>query len=138
MIAQYKNLSRDQYLHKFFEIIDCMQPDQKKTTSPLEKKIMIEFLSLPDKFKYFPFGSIPKKYVREKIKEELGVTWSNQNLNNKVYSLISKGILWRDEDSQVYFKPFIKQAVEKLDKALEEGKHYDFTFRFRNETKSSK
>jgi cysteinyl-tRNA synthetase len=82
---------------------------------------------------YADISSQSKKYIINKIQEETGVTHSYQNLNNKIYKLIKKGYLWKDEDSQVYFKPFILKALGKLEKALEEGKHYDFTFRFQND-----
>lgn len=133
MIANYKNLSREEYLDKFFNIINCMQLDESKKLAPNEKEYLIDTLMLPDKFNYFRFSSVAKKVIMEKTKERTGHEHTYQNLNNKIYKLIKKGYLWKDTDGQTYFKPFIIKAVTALDKALAEGNHYDFVFRFKNE-----
>lgn len=133
MIANYKNLSRHEYLDRFFNILNCMQLDESKRLSPSEKQFLIDILMLPDKFEYFRFSSVAKKVIINKIEEETGMRHSHQNLNNKIYNLVRKGYLWKDTDGQTYFKPYILKAITSLDKALAEGNHYDFTFRFKNE-----
>jgi hypothetical protein len=132
MTVQYKNLSEEDYLYKMFEIIDCMQLNSNNTTSPSEKELMILLLTLPEKYKHFMFSSISKREVMRKIAEKQGGKKpSSQSINNKIYSLIEKGLLWRDDDRIIYFKPYIKKAVEKLKEALAKGEHYDFVFRFK-------
>lgn len=130
MIATYKNLDKEGYLHKMLEIIDCMQMSSDKTTSPSEKRLLILFLTLPDKYWPFMFSPMSKKEVSKKLEMEQGKKPSHQSVNNKIYSLISKGLLWRDDDGQIYLMPFLRKAVKDLYAALEKGNHYDFVFRF--------
>ena len=135
MIAQYTKLTEEKYLYKMFEIIDCMQLNPNNTTSPAEKELMIQFLTLPEKYKYFMFSAPSKKEVMKRIAEKQGGKIpSSQTINNKIYSLIDKGLLWRDEDKVIYFKPYIRKAAEKLKEAIsneDKDMHYDFVFRFK-------
>ena len=131
MIANYKSLSKRDYLEKYLSILDCMQIDDTKRMAKSEKEFLIEILMLPKKYDYFRFSSQSKKFIMDKLEKETEVKHSYQNLNNKIYKLIKKGYLWKDADSQIYFKPYILKALKELESALEAGKHYDFTFRFK-------
>ena len=131
MIAQYKNLSKRDYLWKMFEVIDCMQVNKENTTTPREKQLMIEFLCLPKEYSYFMFSSQSKKYIKKEFEKRYNLVWTNQNLNNKIYSLIKKGLLFRDSEDQIQFKPYISGSSKKIEKNLSEGKHFDLIFRFK-------
>lgn len=131
MIAQYKNLTRRKYLWKVFEIIDCMQMNKDNTTTKREKELMIEFLCLPKDYAKFRFSTQGKKKVKKNFENRYNINWTNQNLNNKLYSLIRKGLLWRDSEEQIKFKPYISESANKIDKNLLSGKHFDLTFRFK-------
>lgn len=133
MIANYKNLTQKEYLLKLFNIFDCMQVDDSKRTTPTEKEFLVEILMLPKQYDYFKFSHQAKKYIINKIKDETGMEHSFQNLNNKTYNLIRKGYLWKDEDAQIYFKPFIIKAIHNLEKALKNNQPYDFVFRFKQD-----
>lgn len=132
MVIAYKNLTKEQYLLKFLEIIDCMQSDKSKCTTDSEKDVLVKFLLLPEEYKYYRFSRKGKKAVTAMYEKE-EVKMSHQNLNNKIYSLIEKGLLWRDDDTIIYFKKFVIQAVSKFSESLEKGESYDFKFRFINE-----
>jgi hypothetical protein len=130
MIANYKNLTKEKYLQKMLEVIDCMQLDSSNHTSPSEKKLLIHFLTLPEKYWPFMFSPMSKKEVSKKLEKEQGKRPSHQSINNKIYNLINKGLLWRDNDGQIYLKPYLRKAVNNLYEALDTGNHYDFVFRF--------
>lgn len=131
MIAQYKNLTRREYLWKMFEIIDCMQLDKNSITTNKEKEMMIEFLCVPLRYSYFRFSKHSKKYVRSIIEKKDGNVCTNQNMNNKIYSLMRKGLLYRDDEGHIRFKPYIASTVKKVHDSLSKGSFYDLKFRFR-------
>ncbi len=84
----------------------------KQAVSESELELLTQFLDLPDRFKYRRFSSSGKKKVIEAY-ALLNKKLSLVNLNNKLYSLIKKGILRRDEDGVIQipdyvYKPYLE------------------------------
>ena len=115
-----------QCLKTYFELIQFALPAQKKL-SELEIKLLIIFLSLPEKFKYHRFSTIAKNKAMEIAKEENWIL-SRINVNNKIYSMIDKGVLRRDEDNVIYLNPALQKGVDKLLNRIENKEPMEVTF----------
>ena len=101
-------------MHKLFEILNSVQPDPTKRLTETELKLLTEFLLLPKKkFEYQRFSSLARTKVQEATKEQ-GWSLSRENINNKIYSILDKGYLRRDEDSVIYLANHIKALAFEL------------------------
>lgn len=106
--------SSTEVLKSFFELINLAVPKSENRLTDAEIQLLCLFMSLPqDKFKHQRFGKLAKKKVIEASKS-LNWELSMINLNNKVYSMITKGFLARDEDGVITISNTIETAVNKL------------------------
>jgi hypothetical protein len=64
-------------------------------------------MALPEKYRFYPFSSKARKLVSSMYPKPL----SKQNLSLKITSMISKGILYRDEDNFIDYNPSIKKLL---------------------------
>jgi hypothetical protein len=130
MKAVFKLSLKDTY-RKVFHILNAFQDKMDVKLTDSEIDLLAEFLILPRKrFEYQPFSTLAKNKVIESVRER-GWKLSRENINNKIYSLVIKGYLWRDADSVVYLKPHIKKLVEQLRKSIEIDAKYSFTIEFK-------
>lgn len=113
---------RDIY-RKFFALLSVLNPDKDKRLQDCEIDMIAEFMMLPPKYKHYRFASPAKKRVIKSAKEDLGWSLTPTNIRNKLYSLIKKDILTRDEDMVIYFKPHVRKMLDNL----EEGKDISIT-----------
>lgn len=130
MGVRYKFGTKKENIYRFLEILDCMQLDEKKRMFPSERKLLTKFLLLPDKYERYRFSTAGKRVIIDALEEKTGKRIRFQHINNKIYSLIDKGILWRDADSQIYLKKYLKRGLTEFLGALKEGKSYELKFRF--------
>jgi hypothetical protein len=108
--------SKREVYRKFFTLISILNPDKDKRLQDCEIDMIAEFMMLPPKYDYYRFASPSKKRVIKTAKEELDWNLSATNIRNKLYSLIKKDILVRDEDQVIYFKPYIRTMLEEIRK----------------------
>lgn len=135
MVINYNNLEEGELLHKFLGIINAAQLDPEKRLTPLETRLLVEFLKNQDKGKYFMFSPAGKKKVFQALKEE-GWEISKVNMNNKIYSMVEKGLLKRDTDGVIMVAQFIVEGTKKL-LGIPENGSYEITFRFSNTNANS-
>ena len=117
-------------LSKFFHFINAAQLDSTKILTDTEIQVLIEFIMLPEKFKYQKFSTLAKRKVREILKEEFKWVLSKENLNNKIYAMIDKNILTRDEDGVIHLVNHLKIPINSLMDSIQKKKSYDITFRY--------
>lgn len=130
MKAVFKLSSREIY-RRLFHILNAFHDNNETKLTDSEIELMAEFLNLPKKrFEYQPFSTLAKNKVIESA-ESRGWKLSRENINNKIYALVSKGYLWRDADGVTYLKPHIKKLVEQLRKDIEITGKYSFPVEFR-------
>jgi len=126
MKAKFKLSYRDVY-RKLLHILNAFQEaasEEKLASSEID--LLAEFLILPKKkFEYQPFSTLAKNKVIENAKAQ-GWSLSRENINNKIYSLVLKGYLWRDDDGVVYLKPHIKKLIDQLRKDIDVTGKYTF------------
>lgn len=114
-------MKRRDLLIKLLEILNYLNPKADLTLA--EITMLVEFILLPShKFKYQRFSTLAKKRVQESLIKHYNWKVSRENLNNKIYSLIEKNVIWRDEDGVLYLSSIFLASAEK---ALEnfENKH---------------
>lgn len=114
-------------LRAYFSLLQFVFPKEKQLTE-LEIELLILFLSLPEKFKYSRFSTLAKNKVIEIAAQEQGWKLSRINVNNKLYSLIDKGVLVRDEDGVIYINKTIDRGISQLIQAIGSNSAMEITF----------
>lgn len=105
----------------FFACMDVARPREMRLT-PAEAELLVEFLTLPTKFRYYRFASPAKKVVMRSLSISLA------NLNNKIYSLIDKGLIYRDEDRVLYLNKTLEAASSSIISNFTSSKNSSITF----------
>lgn len=132
----YKTLPKREALRKLFEILNAVQLDSSKQLTDTEIRLLVEFLCLPNKkFEYQRFSSLAKTKVIQTAEEELDWVLSRENVNNKIYSMLDKGYLWRDEDSVIYLAKHIDALTKKLNHVYDSNTPFEFNIIFDNPDK---
>lgn len=133
MIIKYPPLTEKEFLQKYLAITNLLLPPEKQLI-PSEIDIVIEFAILPDdKFAYQRFSSLAKDRVIAAVLTQ-GRTLTKLNINNKLYSLIDREFLRRDEDKVIYMPKYLLTALETFRK----DKTFTFNIVFNNGIDSTK
>jgi hypothetical protein len=113
MTINYPKLSDRDFLLKYLELYNLLLPTDLRLV-PSEIDLIIEFVLLPDdKFNYQRFGTLAKTKVIESAKLR-GWKLTGLNINNKLYALIDKNFLRRDEDKVMYLPKHLTQALAQF------------------------
>lgn len=101
-------------LELYFKLINFVISDKDKRLSNSEIRLLALFMSLDHKkFQYQRFSTLAKKKVLELAKAQ-GWKLTSINITNKLYSLILKEFLTRDEDNVIYVSPKIVKGVMEI------------------------
>ncbi len=115
MTIKYPELSEKDFLYKYLDIINILLP-QEQQLIPSEIELVIEFAILPEeKFYYQRFGALARSKVIEAFKEK-GKVFTKVSINNKLYSLLDKKFLIRDEDSIIYLPKHLLNTLSTFRK----------------------
>lgn len=107
-VKTYNVENRREYVKTYLEILNVIIPEPLTDT---EISLLVEFLSLPKKFKYNIFSSSAKKYVEEQFKSR-GEKMSNNNISVKLGKMVKKGVIIK-EDYNLYSLPnFISKDLD--------------------------
>jgi hypothetical protein len=107
MKLNFDNLTPRSFLEYYLTLISSLRPVSQRL-NPNELALLIEFALLPQKFASYPFSSAGKKKVASTLKLK------SQLLHQRIYSLIRKGFLRRDEDKVILFPSFIKKVLSQM------------------------
>ena len=99
----------------YLEILNIINPNPNNKLTDGEIKLLTEFLLLPEKFSYQRFSRYAKPVVVKNLKEYWGWDLSPINLNSKIYGLLDKEFIWRDEDGVLYIKDYLLKSVKLLE-----------------------
>jgi hypothetical protein len=119
MKLKLKASSEKEFLTRYLNITNLLLDESSKLVDS-EIELMVNFVLLPEKFKYQQFSPLAKRKVREAYAQE-GKKLTVLNMNNKLHALGKKEFLRRDEDRIMYLpKHFIaaRDAFAK-DKSFE-------------------
>lgn len=129
MKAIFKTTEKQIY-RRLFCILNAFYDNDDKKLTNTEINLLVEFLLLPrKKFEYQPFSTLAKTKVMETAKE-YGWILSRENVNNKLYALVTKGYLWKDEDGVMYWQPHIKQLIDLLRDSLDKDQKFTMPITF--------
>ncbi len=108
-----------EFFGHMLEVLNVLQPEKGKRITQTEKDVLIGFFLLDSqKFRYQRFSRLAKKKVIE-IFTSMGQKLTKENLNFKLYRLIDKGYLIRDEDNIVELKEYLNDLLYMGYDALE-------------------
>lgn len=98
------SLSPQQFLTTLLALLSALRPPPKQLTAH-EITLLTAFLLLPTKFSSYPFSTPGKKKVAATLK------LSSQTLHARIYSLLKKGFLRKDEDGVILLPTTITRAL---------------------------
>lgn len=101
------SLSPQQFLTTLLSLLSSLRPTSKQLT-PQEIELLTTFLLLPTKFSSYPFSTPGKKKVATLLK------LSPQTLHARIYSLLKKGFLRKDEDGVLLLPPKLTSALSSF------------------------
>lgn len=97
MTIKYPVKTERDFLYIYLSLYNALLPQEQQLTQS-EIELIIGFALLPDsKFHYQRFSTLAKEHI---IRDNPHLT--KININNKLYSLLDKKFLKRDEDSVIY------------------------------------
>lgn len=102
MIKDYKDITRREFLYRFFDLRNVLEPVEYRLTDK-EIRLLTEVLLLPEQYKYSRFGTRAKKYLSRKLKEE-GWDLSPQGLSTLLKHLESKGMIYKEDGERMLHK----------------------------------
>ena len=113
MKINYPSLHERSFLKKYLAFYNLLVPEVQQLL-PSEIDLVTEFALLPDsKFSYQRFGSLAKNKVIEAATEK-GWKLTKLNINNKLYALLDKRFLRRDEDKVIYMPEHLMKALQSF------------------------
>ena len=130
MTIAIDNLPLNVFYKRILELINFTKTSMDKRMTEAEIDLLTLFLSLPDKFSYQRFSTLAKTKVMN-MAEERGWKLSRVNINNKIYALIDKGFLRRDEDGVVYLTKSLQQAIDLATAAHSKKSNFNIDFVFK-------
>lgn len=107
MTINYRCSTLEVFLDKLLSFLSFIHSPLTDT----EVLILKTFLSLPPKYRYHRFSSAGRKAAIKSLQEK-NIKLSSANLNNRLYSLIDKKYLRRDEDNVIYVSDFLEKITD--------------------------
>lgn len=101
-------------LSKVFGLLSFMDSNPKRKLTESEIYTLITLALLPERFRYNRFSALAKNKARESYKLFFGINVSIPNFSNKIYSLVDKGYIARDEDGIMFINEKIMHLVSLL------------------------
>lgn len=102
------NLTPHEFLSSLLQLISALQSSKDKKLNANEIELLVTFLLLPTKFSSYPFSTAGKKKVAAKL------SLSPQLLHQRIYSLLKKGYLLKDEDEVILLPKFLTSLLKKF------------------------
>jgi len=112
MTIKYPISSEKEFLYIYLTLYNALIPEPQRIM-PSELEMIIGFTLLPEeKFQYQRFSTLAKNTVIRDYDPSL----TKININNKLYSLLDKNFLKRDEDKVIYLPKHLTQALSSFRK----------------------
>ena len=109
MTIKHDNIDSNDFLEKYLLLYNLSMPAEKRLVKS-EMELITEFATLPTKFEHFRFSSIAKDKVIESLSDK-GKTATKASINSKIYDLLDKSFLYRDDDKVIYLPKHLVKAL---------------------------
>lgn len=129
-LAKYPNLTLRQSVIYFLRFLNAVNPNRATLMTDMEVMFLAEFLILPEKFRYNRFSKVAKRRVIDALKEARQIDVTVSSINPKLYSLVDKGVIKRDDDGVMYIKDYIVNGATAIAKAKAENSSYTIGINF--------
>lgn len=100
--------SRREFLNNFLKLLSITYPESKKLRNT-EREVLIEFMMLPERFKYNRFSTDARKKVTVLLGKEEKTKYI---VNNYLDILRSKGYITRDADDIMCLHPLLEKMID--------------------------
>lgn len=110
MKINYPSLNNENFTEVLLSFLSSLKPQKQRLTAS-ELIYLKEFINLAPKYRSQMFSTLSKSKVIESLKSK-GIKASTAGVNIKLYSMIRKGFLKRDEDSVIILNATIGNLVE--------------------------
>lgn len=112
MTLTYPISSEKDFLYIYLTLYNALKPESKRLVAS-EIDMIIGFALLPEeKFQYQRFSTLAKDTVIKHYDPHL----TKVNINNKLYTLLDKEFLKRDEDKVIYLPKHLLTALKQFRK----------------------
>lgn len=110
MNIKYPISTEKQFLYIYLTLYNALLPEAQRLV-PSEVDMIIGFALLPnEKFQYQRFSTLAKDTLIRTYDQHL----TKININNKIYSLLDKKFLKRDEDRVIYLPSHLLKALQEF------------------------
>lgn len=112
MNIKYPISSEKDFLYIYLTLYNALKPEEKRLVAS-EIDMIIGFALLPEeKFQYQRFSTLAKNTVIKNYDSHL----TKVNINNKLYTLLNKEFLKRDEDKVIYLPKHLLATLKEFRK----------------------
>lgn len=132
MKLKYPSLKDEDFTEILLSVLSSIKPVKMRLTAS-EITCLKEFINLAPKYRSQMFSTLSKSKVISSLKSK-GMSLSSTGLNIKLYSMVKKGFLKRDEDSVIILNPSILALISQF---REKGT-LDFVLNFTREEKENR
>ena len=112
MNINYPTLTDEKFTEVLLSFLSSLRPPKQRLTNS-EITHLAEFINLAPKYRSQMFSTLSKMKVKQSL-DAKGLTATTSNINIKLYSLIKKGYLKRDEDSVIILQPSIAGLLDEF------------------------
>lgn len=112
MLVTFNNLSDTEFYSLFLQLINHAIKHDDRKIADMERKMISYFMALPEKYDHKRFSREAKRKIKKQALDE-GWVLSGLNINNKIYSLVKKGFLRRDEDQVIYLNDKLESLIKE-------------------------
>ena len=112
MKLNYPSITEEEFTEVLLSFLSSLKP-YNLGLSKKEILLLTEFINLAPKYRSQMFSTLSKQKVIASLKSK-GVNMSNAHINVKIYSMLRKGFLKRDEDSVIVLNAAILKQVEQF------------------------
>ncbi len=110
MKINYPARTDEQFTEVLLSFLSSLRPPKQRLTNS-EIEHLVEFINLAPKYRSQMFSTLSKTKVKDILKAK-GKTATTGNINIKLYSLVRKGYLKRDEDSVIVLQPSLQKLLD--------------------------
>ena len=112
MTIRHGNLDSTDFLEKYMLLYNLSMPQESRLVKS-EMELVTEFTLLPPKFEHSRFSSLAKDKVIESLAEK-DKSATKASINSKIYDLLRKSFLYRDEDKVIYLPKHLVKAHKEF------------------------